>query len=265
MRKFKYILVAAFMLLIPFTAQANSTQVELTSAPPAPTGITVDPNNGQPIVSWNDDEVAEWFVVAFQDQNTQELVYSEWLADPNGSWATTYPEYTQNISCDGITCTYSYPSTLPGSSYKVGVVSWNEVGYSTGGVSLFGVEGWAVAGFLAPYFTANEAISGVSASTVNGQTVLTWDGPEWAENYTLIVYDYSGVTYNEFYDEYVSGYPNIHVNEASATPEEVGCTPLGACEFVVDDATLVPGEYQFVIMVRGAAENADVEVTVIVP
>lgn len=128
--------------------------VEVTA--PAPPHFTIDANQGNPIVSWNDDPNSNWVQV--------------YVGDANGTQFLEWVEETAAL-CDGVTCTLPLALNLPLGDYEVYMQAWG-----AGGMSRGGIEGWAgpVAFTLAgapPALPANLHVT----YSANGFAQLNWD------------------------------------------------------------------------------------------
>lgn len=190
--------------------------------PTAPTSLTVDPNNGRPIISWPEDPNAEWFNIWIIGQLGISPLRNAWFPIPG---AVSSEGVEPKVICNNGTCTLMPNINPVGGTYDLWIRSWGNGAFSTGGNSQY--DGWSTFTFSLPTDRPN-APTDFSASLDNGVPTLTWTGQPFVTWYQIWLGTAEPLTQSAF-QFWTSG-------------EAFGCANPGTCTFT-PDVTLTTGAY----------------------
>ncbi|MFN8374052.1 MAG: right-handed parallel beta-helix repeat-containing protein [Anaerolineae bacterium] len=147
-------------------------QAFVVNAPPPvlPSGIVINPNQGRPTITWNDDTAASYFYVSILN-NSSTAVYSQWL--------------TRASVCTP-TCAVTPVIHLPSGSYSVVMAAWGPGGMSLGGNSGYTAPVPFALNFAAPNIADIITVSPSSVGSIQtGSPTFTWNTAAGSTYYYL--------------------------------------------------------------------------------
>ena len=189
--------------------------------PAIPSAIVINPNQGRPSISWNDDAAASYFYVIILNSSSA-TVYGQWLA--RSSVCTPNCAVTPAIH-------------LANGNYSVVMAAWGAGGMSVGGNNGYSAPVPFTLTFTAPNIAEVTTVS-PSGSVVTGSPTFTWNTAAGSTYYYLWVGGaapgFTPTSFQQWYDA-----------AAICTPHPGTCTVSGI-------VTLSVGSYALRVQAFGA-------------
>lgn len=160
-------------------ATTEPTSTPSVEPPTTPATLTVDPNNGRPLILWPEDAQAQWFNVWIVGRQGNTILADAWFPIPGAPWGDTV---LTKVNCQNGTCTLAPNVDPTGGTYDVWIRSWADGVFSTGGNSQY--EGWSTTSFSLPA-TRPDAPANFAATIANSRPTLTWTGQPWVTWYQI--------------------------------------------------------------------------------
>ena len=193
----------------PWYSGTFAVQVE----PPLAPQIAVNPNQGRPTLSWNND-VRTLYIQIYIGQVNGEMSYLEW--------------HKRSDLCDETICTLSPNVDLSAGTYEVYAQPWGP-----GGFASEDLEGWIGPVQFDLNFDPPEAVTGLLVEDTGGGTFdFSWQGTARATWYQIWV-GTSEFHYQEWY-----------------LASELGCENLGDCQ-IAPNVIFPAGTYEWYVRAWG--------------
>ena len=196
------------------------TPFTLDVPPPVlPGNLNVNPNQGRPTITWNDDFNAGYFQVFIGGDNGNEYL----------AWHARTPSL-----CNGVICSLNPDLNLTRGIYNIYVQAWSPGGFSTGGA-----QGWAGPAILNLNWDAPPAMSGFQVTNANsGHPTFSWTGTLHSTWYQLWVGQLDPTTITHHIGWYLAS--------------QLGCDNMGTCWATPDNLDLATGQYTWYVRSWGA-------------
>ncbi len=190
---------------------ASSTfEIDL-SVPGQMTGVTVESNQGRPLISFVDDPDALWYQVYIGSSDYSNTVHMQWY------------EKTGNL-CGNGRCQILTEAWPTNGDYVIHIRAWGQGGFGDGGVN-----GWSEAYDMQVSYEAPAVVVQLGISSNEQPTgTFSWNGSNGASWYQLWV----GTPGPEFETHHMGWY-NI---------QDLGCSDAGMC-YATPGLDLPAGEY----------------------